>query len=228
MTETSFPTAEANIDAGGRPTGVVIIVASIITIVSMSLHPSIASRGLEGFVAEATREARFNGIVHGTLIGAMGVLVAGFLGLSQRLCMQNLAVCAAFIAYTLGAVAMMGAATLNGFVVSGLAARYADATGDALEHLRPLLALTHAIADTAARIGVGHWCIAVLLWSLVLLRRGGATRGVGLLGVLVGAAPFLLLVTGHLRMHVHGFGVFVLVQCIWNSAAAVLLIRGRI
>jgi hypothetical protein len=51
---------------------------------------------------------------------------------------------------------------------------------------------------------------------------------VGLIGVLAGAAPALLLITGGMRLDVHGMLLVVLVQGVWNIAVGILLIQRRI
>ena len=79
-----------------------------------------------------------------------------------------------------------------------------------------------------ARLGVVALSAAVLLWSVVLAHYAGASRLVGLLGIVAAAAPPLFMFAGHLPMNVHGFGAFILTQSIWYLAVAVLLIRHRL
>ena len=62
---------------------------------------------------------------------------------------------------------------------------------------------------------------------VLLLPKGGASRGVGILGLLCALVPLVALAGGHLRMDLHGFGAFLLMQAIWSCAVAVLLLRGR-
>ncbi len=212
----------------GRASGVVLALGAIVMLVFMALHPTTHVHNAPGFLTR-----NLSGIVHGTLIGAMGLLALGLLGFAERLGPHRMAVRAGFIAYAIGTVAHTGAATVNGFIVPGLVGAYAGASphadhGALTEQLRPLLLLCREVNGSAARLGVVAMSIAVVLWSLVLVRRPGAARAIGVLGLICGLIPPVLLAGNLLPMNVQGFRVRVIVQAIWYLAVSVQLIRGRI
>ncbi len=131
------------------------------------------------------------------------------------------------VAYLAAAVAGAAAGLVDGFVVPGLAARYADRPADQLESLRPVLAVCREANQACSRATVVAASVAVVLWSVHIGRRGGR-RWLAVLGVAAGGVPTGLLLAGRLPMDVHGFGGFVLAQGVWTLAVAVTLLRGRL
>lgn len=50
----------------------------------------------------------------------------------------------------------------------------------------------------------------------------------GVLGLLAGGVPALMLIAGELPLHVQGFGAFIFAQGAWYLAVSVQLWRGRV
>ncbi len=215
-----------------RTAGVLLASGAALMLVFMAMHPAIHSHDVTGFFDEMERKALISGIVHGTLIGVMGVLVVGFRGFVERIGSTNALARAGLIAYIFGVAAHTLAALVNGFVVPGITARYGahlDTADEAtlFNSVRPLLALCGEMNRSAASVGVVAMSAAIVLWSLLLLRREGG-RFVGALGLVCGLMLPLGMALGQLAMDVHGFTVRVIVQSVWYLALAVQLIRGRI
>ena len=61
--------------------------------------------------------------------------------------------------------------------------------------------------------------LAIILWSISVLRNGGLSRNVAWYGCVIAPLIILGIVIGHLRMDVHGMGAVVLGQAIWFIAA---------
>jgi drug/metabolite transporter (DMT)-like permease len=127
--------------------------------------------------------------------------------------------------YGFGVGCMIGAALMNGFVITYIASTYDGQPDAILETLKPIFVLCHGINQTLAQAGTVAISIAVLVWSLVLFGRGSAARVIAVLGVLVGAVPVAGLASGYLHLDVHGMGVVILLQAIWNIAVGVWLMR---
>jgi hypothetical protein len=212
----------------GRAAGFTIGIATVVMVVFMVMHPTMHTHELSGFVDEMGHAAVLNGVVHGTLMGTIAVLFLGFLGFAGCLGMRSMMVRAGLVAYGIGTVGLINAALVNGFIVPALAAKYTGVDHATLESLRPMLVLCHVVNGAFDVLGIVAFSAAVLAWSLVMLRRSGGVRAIGALGLVVSAAPCVLLLTGNLPMNVHGFGAFVLAQGAWYVAVAVLLVRGRI
>lgn len=215
------------VDAPGasqRPAGIVILVGSILSVFAMGHHPSVSGSGAAA-VEELAREAALAGLVHGSLIALMVAMIYGFWVFAERLDLSAGVVRLGTVSYLVGVAAMIGAALISGFVVSGLGARYAGAEPGAIETARHLMAFGHAANQALAKLGVMAMSGAILLWSARLSGRSGTNRVIGWLGVAIGLVPPVLLLSDRLQLDVTGMGAVVIAQGVWNVAIGVQLIR---
>jgi small-conductance mechanosensitive channel len=88
-------------DRSGRLVGVILIVASVLTVVTMAHHPS----GHAGALGK---------IVHGTMIVLLSGMFFGFCYYSMRRGLVRPLILAALVAYLLNYFAHIIAATING------------------------------------------------------------------------------------------------------------------
>jgi hypothetical protein len=168
-----------------------------------------------------------NAVVHGALIAVVGLLVAGFSCLATRLGRNSLIARAGLVAYGLGAIAMSAAALVSGFIVTQFLAPYRDRPEAELEMVRHILGLCRTVNQVCSSVGVMGMAVAVLLWSSLLVRRSGPSFAVGVLGCVAGAGLVIGVLSGHLRMDVHGMLAFTLVQLAWSVGVSVLLFGRR-
>jgi hypothetical protein len=209
-----------------RTYGILLGLGSILMVVFIAMHPSMHGHDSEDFIEEIVRGAAFNGFVHGVIMVISGVVLLGLLGFADRLGMSRLVSRAGLVAYGVGWLSSLGAAAVHGFVVPGVVSWHEGGT-PTIEQLSPILGLCAVTGSLLAQIDMVGMSVAAVLWSILLLRRAGATRAIGVLGLLCGLLPLLALVTGHLPMSLHGFGTFILAQAIWYLAIAIQLVRGR-
>jgi hypothetical protein len=209
--------------ARARAAGIAIGLASILSVGFMAYHPRLHAHSMAEFIEVVQREALIDGIVHGSLIGLMGILMTGYSVLSSRI--DSLSARAALIAYGIGAIAGMAAATISGLIVPQFVLPYDGKPHDQLETVRHILGLCQAVNQVCSRMWVVSTALAVVLWSISLVRRAGSARAVGALGLVLGGAPVIALASGYLPMNVHGVLAFVISQTIWSLAIAWLLVR---
>jgi hypothetical protein len=180
------------------------------------------------FVEKTAQMAVENAVIHGMLIGVLGLLVAGFSCLASRLGENSFLARSGLVAYGAGAIAMAAAGLVSGFLVPEFVSRYHDRPHEELETVRHILGLCRSTNQVCSRVGVLGAAIAILLWSLLLCRDSGFSFTVGALGVVIGATLTLGLLFGYLPMNIHGMLAFLLAQTVWNLGVAVLLFRNRI
>jgi hypothetical protein len=215
-------------DRDTRAYGWLLVFASAGAIMLSMAHPRPDGHALGETLQHLAAGAAFNGWVHGALMALELVLVAGHLGLSRRLGLDRPVVTSAMVAYAFGAMAMMGAAVINGFAAAVFAGRYAMLAPDQVEPVRAALAAIGSIARCWATIAAVASSGAILLWSIALVALRGACRAIGLAGMLLGIATAALLIAGMLVMNVHGLIMLVLTQAIWAIAVGVQMTRGAI
>lgn len=213
--------------APDRASPLLIGAGSVLSLIFMAHHPSTGASGIADAVAEMSREASISRAVHGGLIAVLSAVFLGFLGLSDYLGPRLVRVRAASLAYGLGVAFMTLAAMVSGFLVPGLASRYAGAPVPELEALGPVLRLCYETNQSMAKAGTVALSVAIFLWSWTLLGRGTAARAIGALGLLVGVVPVLGLAGGHLDLDVHGMGAVMLGQAVWSVAVAIWWARTR-
>jgi hypothetical protein len=188
----------------------------------MMHHPTVSSHGA-AMVEEVARKATLNNMVHGGMIALMVVLVFGFLGLARSVGSERPWIRLATVCYAFGALAGSAAAVLNGLVFPEMVARYAGAEAEQAAALDVVLRYGWELNQALAGCMVVSWSAALFACSLVLLRGRGAWRWIGALGVLLGPAAAAALLSGHLDLDVHGFGLFVILQALWHVAAGARL-----
>lgn len=197
--------------AGNRVAGVAMIAASLGVVVAMGHHPS----GLHG--------GALAGMVHGGMIALLLLLMWGFLMFAVDRGAARPLIAAGLIAYAVSLFAHIGAGTINGFVVPGLA----DPEAPAVSH--DILRLAWQSNQALAQLGVYLTGAAYVLWSSDLLRdQSKAARFTGAIGLVAGAVPALLLASGTLRMDVSGAFLIYGMHVTWAALVGVMLWRGAL
>jgi hypothetical protein len=192
-----------------RIAGGALILGALLSVFAMAHHPDHVDPG--GLV----------GIVHGAMIVLMSVIAFGFAHFARRRGLARPAILAGLIAYLVGLVAGLGAATTNGFVVPALAAHGAALSG------RDVFLLAWEANQALAKLGVFATAAAFTFWSLDFLRRPGLEpKAIGGLGLLAGLGPAILLATGLTDMHVGGAFIAYAAFAAWAVIVGVHLVRG--
>jgi hypothetical protein len=190
--------------SGDRAAGIALIGAAAASMLAMAHHPA------------SLRAGAMIAIVHGAMILFAGMMMFGFTHVARRRGLDWPAVLAGLVAYGIGIVATIGAATVNGFAAPALAAH--GASHDAFDTL-------WFLNQALARLGVVATGAAYALWALDLWRRW---KAVALLGLLAGGVPALLLLGGWIDMHL-GWAMLVYpAQVSWAALIGWLLLRGRL
>ncbi|HEV7675208.1 MAG TPA: hypothetical protein VGQ12_11815 [Candidatus Angelobacter sp.] len=92
---------------------------------------------------------------------------------------------------------------------------------------RAVLQLSGHLNQAFALIFVVASSVAIVLWSAAIIRSNVFSRALGVFGCLLGPLTILVVLSGHLRLNVHGFGMVALSQSIWFISAGVLLWREK-
>ena len=206
-----------------RVAGIALIAGALAGVVTMAFHPTGHELLQQG--EEAARAAWRGAAVHWLAIASVPLLVLGFLGVSRRLCLRRSEVAGAFIVYALASVAVMCAAVLSGLVATPLTRRILTAEPPDRAVLYALLEYTGRLNQGFATVFVAGSSVAMILWSVSILRTRLLTGVAGTLGCVIGSVTLVGLAAGHLRLNVHGFGVVVAAQSVWTVLLGVLLYR---
>lgn len=202
-----------------RVAGAVLVAASVLSLAAVLHHPHGDGHGAD-LLSSLQHISGLNRAIHGTLIVTLLLL---WLSLSEYSAVRLRAlVRSALLSYSVGALAMIGAALTNGFVLSALVARATGADAAAQAEILQLLPLSWAINQTLAAFGLLLMSVGIALWSLDQWRRA---RLIAAIGLTVAGGLGLAYLAGLLRMDVPGMIAIVLGQGVWYLATGLGLWR---
>ena len=201
--------------------GILLIAGALAGILALANHPT---GGDLIHARDPSGQMLLNVVVHSVAIGGVALLFMGLLGLTRQLMPSDLAT-AAMVAYGLGAVAVISAAVVSGFVSPGVIELYRAADGTSREMYGVLLGYSGHVNQGFAKVYVVASSAAMILWSVAIIRTGRLARSVGIAGVALGTVAALALLSGHLHLDVHGFGLLTFAQSGWMIWLGVLLMR---
>ena len=174
----------------------------------MAFHPSDAHAG--GLAAA----------VHSSMIILLSLMGWGFLQFSLARGLGSGWVSAGLLAYAVSIFGHLVAGTINGFVVPALANPEAPIIHD-------IFRFAWQANQAFAKLGMIAGSVAYLLWSADLLRDGSG-RLLGGAGAAIGIAVPVLLLSGLVRLDVHGALLLYGLQALWAMMVGVAMIHRRI
>ncbi len=203
-----------------RKSGLALIAGMVGTIITMALHPT----GHDLTAGQFASVAQLNVAVHSLALVCIPILFLGVLGLTRRLDAPNRLALAALVFFGFAEVAIMIAATASGLIATGLIHHIAADPGMA-DMWRAVLTLNGHLNQAFALVFVVASSVAIVLWSAAILKGRAVARWLGIYGCILGPLTVLAVLSGHLRLNVHGLGLVVLGQAVWFISAAVMLYR---
>ncbi|MEM7311808.1 MAG: hypothetical protein AAF497_01525 [Planctomycetota bacterium] len=207
--------------------GITLIASSVLTVFAMLHHPVAHSHNFEELVAEIDSFQGVNQWVHAGAIGMMMLMVLGLSYLGSRLGFERIIVRGAMISFCMGAIAMVGAATIDGFVIHSFLGGFEIRGETDAELGYAILRVFTSINRTLALLGVFMMSTGALLFGTAALCCTRPLQWVGWLGVLTGVLGCAGLYTGYIQATAHGMIVFASLIGSWLVVVGVLLIRWK-
>lgn len=210
-------------DRTNRSAAIALVAGTVAGLITMALHPT-----GHDVVSNATAGGAntLNVAVHALALVGQPLLLAGLLVVTLRLgASRDLAVLA-FICFAFAVVAVMIAAVASGLLAPEMVREIANADDSQRAGMLNALHYTGELNQAFAKVHVVFSGIALLLWSAAILRERGLSRGVAIFGIVTGVLQVAGVLSGQLRLDIHGFGLVVLLQGIWIVWLARLLWRG--
>jgi hypothetical protein len=201
--------------------GAILIVGSVVMLVMGITHPSALPWGDN---TALTRLAAIDAFAHSLAIIGTGLVLLGLAGMSRWLGLQRVPVMAALVAFAMASVAVVVAATLDGFVIPAIALSWTEADKVAGVDLKRLVWFCVLTASAMTRIYLLLTAAAVGLWSWVIFceRLSSALPWVGLM---IGITGGVRIFGGSPFVSVHEVLALALFQGIWMVLAGFMMIR---
>ena len=119
-------------------------------------------------------------------------------------------------------MAVMNASVASGMIATSIAVRIAEAS-PADPIWQALYRYTGEWNQAFAMVFVVGSSIALLFWSIAIVKSGALARGLGTYGYVLAPITLLAVLSGHIRLNVHGFGTIIVAQAVWWIIAGVQL-----
>lgn len=201
-----------------------LVAGSIGSLTTMALHPTGGDLLRQSEVIARRNEALAVG-AHFIAILSVPVLFFGFLGFTRRLGAERPAAVAALVSYGFSMGAALCAAVINGVVAPSLTRAILEADAARRPMLETILWNNTVMNQAFSKVFVASSAIAMLLWAFAIFRRHALWNPVALVGGVVGAGSLLALLAGRVGLNVHGFGLLILAQVVWNFLVAFQIAR---
>lgn len=199
-----------------RKAGLALIGGSLGGIVTMAIHPV----GGGAMTAEQVAHlAMMSGVAHTLAMVSALLLFLGACGLTRRIAAADRTAFAGIVTFGFACVAVMVATAVSGFIVPGIMKHMARDVPEAAQQWQIVIAGIFQINQAFARIYSVSASLAIILWSVSVLRNGGLGRGLAIYGCVISALIIVGIGVGHLRLDVHGMTVVWLGQAIWFVVA---------
>jgi hypothetical protein len=113
----------------------------------------------------------------------------------------------------------------DGLINAALIPEMTGASDLKLQALKAALSYNFQFNQACAKVFVVGTSLAIILWSITLFRFGVLERRIGIIGWFISLAALFGLLSGHVHMSAHGFGLIVLLQAVWAIALGVSMLR---
>jgi len=199
--------------------GWLLAVTTLLSLVLIAHHPVAdlhdPARGLSNIIAVGNAQRW----VHGLLILIILLFATGFSGFAWRLGIAHPLIMAGWLSQILGAMVLMGAGLIDGFIVPDLAARGGTAAYD-------LIGLSGVWIQADTKLGLVLLAVSAVFFGHALLHHRGGALWIGLLGIGVGgfSAVYVLSMTTHFNVQL--LLAYMSAQAAWHLTVAFWMIRG--
>lgn len=203
-----------------RRAGQLLLVGILLPLLILGLHPT-----AHDLTADAGgRTIAVNHFVHGMAIASLPLTLLGLTGLSQCLGWTASAV-GGLVFYCFSTLGNVVAALMSGFVASELIGQMQTDDTAAAATQRMLLHYTGYVNQAFAKLAVISAGIAILLWSLEIIRTRRFSRLSAVVGLGVGVFLILGILLGQLHLDVRGIIVAIALQAVWMVLIGLQLLR---
>lgn len=153
--------------------------------------------------------------VHALALASIPVIFLGTWGMTRRLAAPDRLAWAGLVLFAMGSIAVMNAAVLDGLMAPYLMRQIVAATTETRDGWQMFMRYDFQMNQSYARVYGVASSLALVLWSVSILRSRVMGRGIGIYGCVLGAVTSLGILSGLLSPSWHGFGMLILGQAIW-------------
>jgi len=201
--------------------GMALITGAIIMTITMVMHPT------GGNLEHLRHISTMIIITHSLAILSIPVTLFGLWGLTKKLSADNSWSIGAFITMCMGMFAVLLAAAVNGLALPFFISRYHETTPEMANSLSLLLTYNMSLNHAFDYIFIGDVCIAISLWSVVIIKTHNFPKWAGYLGLITCVLVIAGFIAGFIFVDLTGFRVFIAGLVVWMVIVGFLLKRAE-
>ena len=204
-----------------RMGGVALIVGTIGGVITLLIHPS----GHDLFARDQFAHTAYLLVVaHALAIVSVAALFLGALAIARLLASRDRLAIAALVVFGFACAAVISSATVDGFVGPAVLRKVIFEPPQVSDQWRVLLAYNDLLNQAFAEIFVVAWAMAIVLWSVSIVKSRLLAPAAGIYGLFVGAASVIAVVAG-VSGHADAIHLVMLGQIIWFPIVGMLMWR---
>lgn len=207
-----------------RFAGVILIVEALFSILAMLHHPEVTSTTAVGAVSQISEFGGTARIVHAMMIAFLILNYYAITVFARAVHRKDRDMSLGLVIYSFAAVAMVGGPLISGFIMTSLADRYATFPPADQTVFKDLGRLAGASNQALEKFGTLGYAVAMVIWSVSLVRTSGFLRIVGICGLIIGTILSAAMILGY-ELDVHGMTVVVMLLALWYVLVAAWLLR---
>jgi hypothetical protein len=206
--------------------GIALIIGTLGGVITMIFHPT-GSDLLNQPDEIARRNELIATAVHILAIISLPITFFGLLGFCRRLGLENPLTLLGIVVYGFGGIAVMSAAVISGLVGPILTRKILESDEATQKILYAILMSNYQFNQGLSKVYVVAVAVAFILWSILLLKKGKLMQITAIIGFIFSTLSLIGIFSGHLKLDVHGFGLFTFAQAVWLILVAIFMIRAE-
>ncbi|QNK00670.1 hypothetical protein [Dyella telluris] len=209
---------------GLRPAGMLLIGLPLLGMLVLAHHPTTQAHDVQALQQQLVAVTLHSRLVHGALILMQCALLYAQLSWLQARDLRRGLPRAAALMLVLGAIGVIGAALVDGFVVTA-PAMYPHDDAMHLVTMEQLVRFAATLNQTLILAGEAATSIGIVMLALDLLSLEPLARAAGIAGVVLGAGTLVALFSGLLTLHLHGMQMLFAAQSVWLLWLGIVVVR---
>ncbi len=202
--------------------GIAFIVGALGMVITMIFHPT-GSDLLHQNREMAQRGEMIAVATHSLALFCIPLLFYGFWGVYKKFGKDSPLASAALVSYLFAAFAVMCAGIFSGLIAPNVTNQMLSADESTRKLLSEFLHYNFLINQGFTKVFVVGSSISIILWSVLIFKKSKFAKAIGIIGFIISGISLLAFFAGHLKLDVHGFGLFAFAQSIWTILLGIFL-----
>lgn len=204
-----------------KSAGSSIILAAVLLLVTMVLHPS------SGSIEKILNESNSLSIIHSLAIFSIPILMFGLWGLAIAIKDKYRFTILGFIFTFLALISAFLAALINGLALPFFLEKYTIAGSENVILLKTIADYSFALNTSLTYTCIAFFCISILIYSITILLCSKFAKWIGYLGVSIVLFAIIIAVNGFVLKTLYGFRVFSFGLVGWLVSIGIQLLRSK-